>query len=605
MRAVGKNNAYTLNFTGSKSYWTSEGWHFTGLTRITFDGNGATLKAPGFISGKANPYFFMQYPFFTTTSLETQLHCQTEQTANAGHLFATAAAGATTVTLSTASNASQYVAGQIAFLYGYDTYKTGGVSFPPRALRFEWLTVQSSNVGAGTVTFTTPLVNSYDSTWQDTENLASGVPYGAPRAIPWEARGAPISVACRNFTLIAKTPTSGFADNEGALRFPGVTVDIDNVSGVDTHFVPQVSKLTTLDDCAFKFAEYDKLVELVASNGITIDELIAGTGIKAATFQDSAFNSVGYSGGDATFDNCDLGTDPAIYSYFPGSVVVTDNTMTSMPVASPSFSPDNAFANDATTYAVADSGGVTVSLTFAAGLNMWKQLQPGDTLWLKRRSSAGMVLATITGHQMDGAGGDRFLISCSDLVLVNSVILRVAQQHRYLFTGNTAGALCAGYSYIDWARSSGLCEMRVSTDLFDTSTRLWKNFRRAVTLNSITINVSTPYTGTDTTPVLTLQSRAVDLATWNGSTLVSRDIAIDLKTAGVRTIGPSAGTPLGTDSLAGWNSYLSGPEVMIWASPTVSGDLGAGKIVGDSANSPNQAVMPQVAITWTFTPVVS
>lgn len=162
-----------------------------------------------------------------------------------------------------------------------------------------------------------------------------------------------------------------------------------------------------------------------------------------------------------------------------------------------------------------------------------------------------------------------------------------------------------GYTYVDWKRRSGLCEVRMSDDLYDTSKRGWVGWRRPVTLNSITVNVSTPYTGSDATPKLILASRAANLSTWDASTLITRDLSIDLRTAGVRTITQAAaGTPLGADSL-GWNAYRSGPEVMLGHGFSVSGDLGAGKIIGDSANSPNQAVMPQVAITWTFTPVAS
>lgn len=95
-----------------------------------------------------------------------------------GDLINTAAAGATSVTTTTASNAGHFSIGNRVIIMGYDQQQAG---YPPNLRYFEQKTVSNVNAGTGVVTFTSQLQNSYDSRWWDTtypdgDQLAHGAP---------------------------------------------------------------------------------------------------------------------------------------------------------------------------------------------------------------------------------------------------------------------------------------------------------------------------------------------------------------------------------------------------------------------------------------------
>lgn len=74
--------------------------------------------------------------------------------------ISTVSAGASTVNLVTAGQTSRFSVGQWCLVSGIDMQ---GYGDPPNFAIFEYVKVQS--IGTGTLTFTTPLVNSYKDTW--------------------------------------------------------------------------------------------------------------------------------------------------------------------------------------------------------------------------------------------------------------------------------------------------------------------------------------------------------------------------------------------------------------------------------------------------------
>lgn len=608
MRAYGHHVPQSVRFTDGKKYWTSEPYHFTGLTRLTIDGQGAQLVAAGFVTAKNYDTIAVQHPFLAPPAdIETELDAWNEHTEDYGYLIDSVAAGAMSITLKTPSDADHFTVGRYAFLYGLSIQRPGG--FPPNAKFFEWPIAATKNATTGVVTFNAPLEFAYSDTWYD--GYGGVGPFGAARIIPWEDRGCPVDLTIRNMEVVPLRNT-GLSDDIGNFGLNAVNLTYDTVTGAQLALDPSMSKNLVIVDCQADDIELDKLVDTCTITDSTFNQSIAGTGVRnliTSGIEILEDGNAQFVGQNITHVNAAFPDEAAIYRYAGGNISITDCSVSGQ-FSDLMFRGDPLSVTQTDTYTVTDSGGVSTALVFAGASVMYNRFDIGTRLWLKRRSSAGMVLATITAWEQGAAGEDVFLISCSDLVLANSVILS-ASQFGYLFRdiaqldGGGPVPKANGYTYIDWVRHSGLCEMRMADNLYETALRGWASWRRAVTLNSITINVSTAYTGTDTTPKLILQSRAADLATWDGSTTITRDMSIDLRTAGVRTITTgAAGTVLGTDSLA-WNAYRSGSEVMLWNGFSVSGDLGAGKIIGDSANSPNQAVMPQVAVTFTFTPVVS
>lgn len=95
-----------------------------------------------------------------------------------GDLINTAAAGAASVTTTTAANAGHFSVGMRVMIMGYDQQQAG---YPANLRYFEQKTVSNVNAGTGVVTFTSQLQNSYDSRWPDTtypdgDQLAHGAP---------------------------------------------------------------------------------------------------------------------------------------------------------------------------------------------------------------------------------------------------------------------------------------------------------------------------------------------------------------------------------------------------------------------------------------------
>lgn len=91
-------------------------------------------------------------------------------------LFTTTSAGASTVALVTSGQTSLFTAGRWVLVTGIDMQ---GYGYPQNPGLFEFKKIQS--IGAGTLTFTEPLVNAYKSTWPnyapgDGSNLNQGGP---------------------------------------------------------------------------------------------------------------------------------------------------------------------------------------------------------------------------------------------------------------------------------------------------------------------------------------------------------------------------------------------------------------------------------------------
>jgi hypothetical protein len=84
-------------------------------------------------------------------------------------LFATANAGASSITLRTPSQHSRFTIGQWIMLSGGDLM---GWGWPPNPFVFEYLKISGINSETGTISFETPLLYSYKSTWPSVSGIA-------------------------------------------------------------------------------------------------------------------------------------------------------------------------------------------------------------------------------------------------------------------------------------------------------------------------------------------------------------------------------------------------------------------------------------------------
>lgn len=139
----GLDGTLTIPTSGTGVYVISSGNFgglFHGVTDLTVTMTGATIAGSLFqIGSGAEP---------ALTSAIAQV--------------ASVSAGADRVTCLTAAHASRFPVGKYTMLSGFCLQYAG---YPSNHQRFEYLLVTGADAGTGVVTFSTPLVNSYLSTW--------------------------------------------------------------------------------------------------------------------------------------------------------------------------------------------------------------------------------------------------------------------------------------------------------------------------------------------------------------------------------------------------------------------------------------------------------
>lgn len=167
-------------------------------SKLTIEAYGVTFSSPndGTLHGFANNAGIVQG---ADNAKETRIN--------------TVSAGASTVTLATSGETSRFSVGQWCLVGGINMQGAGD---PPNLGIFEYVKIQS--IGTGTLTFTTPLVNSYSSTWP----------------VYTLGRGGPATVF----------PMQGFWDQEVEIK--GATF-LDNGNGV--YGKTRVAQFT---DCTFQ-----------------------------------------------------------------------------------------------------------------------------------------------------------------------------------------------------------------------------------------------------------------------------------------------------------------------------------------------------------------
>lgn len=184
-----------------------------------------------------------------------------------GSLFNTAAAGATSVTTTTAADAGNFTPGMRVLLHGYDQQQSG---YPPNLRYFEAKVVLTANAGTGVVTFTDPLRFAYDSRWWDTANYGgTGKAFGAPRILSLERASykRPQLVWIKGAQFLANPTTPAAYD----LQTSADLVLYEDVNGVGFNVVS--SDRAFLQRCKFigDVSSGDKLVDTLVIDSCVID----------------------------------------------------------------------------------------------------------------------------------------------------------------------------------------------------------------------------------------------------------------------------------------------------------------------------------------------
>jgi len=171
----------------------------------------------------------------------------------AGHSARTASvtAGATSVTLTTPSQASRFIVGDYAMMSGFDMQNLG---YPTNHALFEYLRISAINAGTGQITFSTPLVNSYLSTWPVYN--ATGTDFGGPATL--YAMDPRFDHTCVvNGLTVAQFNQYGVSGL--SLTFNNCV--FEGVGQIGPH--PTMAKIVTFNNCTSlgSTLEVDKLVE--------------------------------------------------------------------------------------------------------------------------------------------------------------------------------------------------------------------------------------------------------------------------------------------------------------------------------------------------------
>jgi hypothetical protein len=225
-----------------------------------------------------------------------------------GYLFNTAAAGAFSITTTTAADAGNFTPGMRAILYGYDQQ---GAGYPPNARYFEYKVVLTATAGTGGITFANQLVNSYDSSWWDTANqLGTGKSVGAPRILSLDRPN--YKIAKLIWIKGAKFIPSFTSDN---LQTPAELVIYEDVTA--NNVVAALSGVVVLRHSTFRgYGIYpDKIVDKLFIEDSTIDgnpnvdglAISDGDGINSVSLiRSKFFGALAMSPRNLLIDNCEF-----------------------------------------------------------------------------------------------------------------------------------------------------------------------------------------------------------------------------------------------------------------------------------------------------------
>jgi hypothetical protein len=228
-----------------------------------------------------------------------------------GHTARTASvsAGATSVTLLTPAESSRFAVGDYAMMTGQDMMHYG---YPTNHALFEYLKITAINAGTGKVTFETPLVYSYLSTWPVYN--ATGTDYGGPATLYAMHPNFNHTAVINGLTLAHHSQWG-----TGALSLTFNDCVFEGIAGA----FPSMGKSITYNNCTGVDAtmEIDKLVTAFTMIGCTWGGLnMQSTAIDLMTLDNTTilFSLLGSARKTVVRNGCSIGTfcpGPSFFGY--------------------------------------------------------------------------------------------------------------------------------------------------------------------------------------------------------------------------------------------------------------------------------------------------
>jgi len=499
-------------------------------------------------------------------------------------------AGATTLICKAPTDASQFSTNTWALITGIDMQGSGD---PINPFWFEYVYI--TNISGGTITIQSPLVNTYLDSWPVFQPWSAGfhVDEGGPATLYAIDPGWNINVIYQNFGING----SAGGQSYGA----GYNVQWQGVKQYDTYGItPTFTNFVSFTGCDLSSyqMEYDKCVYKCVFDSTTTAQLFIQSSNNLVIVQNGCNIAGGFNGTPRVLEVHDstvggIGLGPP-FAGRTDSFITTNSTISSTMYYG-SSSDSSAIQTD---YSM--SGGVITiprsTLTYAC-----RWMIPGQVCYFGGNNTAWVMfkVLTVTGDATNiyvttdwPYGG--FPSWALQIKTVPSLYVNFASNTSSTdpTTTNLVAATSAGYSKPSVYTIATFNGGNLGID----ATGLTATFPQATgKLVSYTINVTTPYTGAQST----LFWHA--FAEFDNATIVKSDLStttygphIDLRTAGIRTITPAGANLLGSDSA------LAVPSSPTWicgapGGGTTSGGLCASQNIQAEYNG-NPSVGPVLTI---------
>lgn len=286
---------------------------FAGLKNLLVSGYGATFSDN---SGAGNGFF----PGGGV--LAGVKHDSTVSTV----LLATVNSGSSTVTLLDPSKLALWAVGDWALIAGLAPQ--AGIGYPPNPMFFEFVQVLSKNVGAGTITFVSPLTNTYKSTWPvHPSSSAFEADQGGPATLYSLGQNWVTNQEYRGLTIsqVGQTYAVGQYITYRDVTFTGTACGIPT-----QNYLFRLINMT-MTNCSM---EVDKVIQTAVFDNVTIRSIdFQSASINNFTITDSSItNFINGTPRVTTITGSNINSfSPGAHSYgASGEVTISDTVLTSI-----------------------------------------------------------------------------------------------------------------------------------------------------------------------------------------------------------------------------------------------------------------------------------
>jgi len=495
--------------------------------------------------------------------------------------------GATQVTCKTPSDASGFVVGQWLMLGGINMQNSGA---PPNQFYFEYLLITGSNAGTGVVTFSTSTVNAYLDTWpifSDTVN------------------GGPACIFAMNALWYMNITYEAFSLNNTSTQTyaKGYNFQFINITQVDPFGItPSQSFSNSFTNCDLTSyqMEYDKCIyktvfdstttgqllfqnaanKVIIQNGCNITNSLNGTPrdieIHDSTINDFVFGTLAFGRTDSFVTTNSTFTGSYAYAGAGTQGDATGNLQTDYPMTGGVITMPKSKITYGCTWMIPGT------ICFFATTGGFPQVNWGPMFKILAVTDDATNVYVMTDWPYGGypSWAQKIqAIPTNYMNFANNTTSAIADIANFV-TATTAG-YSKPYQYTTAQFNGGNLGI-------DGAPAVVATFVQAVgKLTSYTINVVTPYTGTQN-PLFWHA-----FAQFDNAGIVQSDLSrtvygphIDLRTGGIRTITPAGANLLGNDSALAVPSnptWFQGPPALC-ASQNIQAEYNGNPSVGPVIN---------------------